>query len=186
MSEENEKTTLEGNGIKLLFGDISLTSVRPVIEWILLENLKPNPLKELSLVINTCGGDAVAMFALTDVMEGSRIPIKTIALGEISSCGFFIFIAGAKGKRMITPNTSILSHQYSWGRFGKEHELVATNKEYTLLTERVHNFYEKHITITNKAKKKKVIEEILLGPSDMYLSAKEALEYGACDEVKLV
>ena len=73
-------------------------------------------------------------FALIDIMKGSRIPIHTVGLGVIASCGLLLFITGEKGKRTLTPNTSILSHQYSWGSYGKEHELFAQVKEFELST----------------------------------------------------
>ena len=45
-------------------------------------------------------------------------------------CGLSIFMSGQKGHRTLTPNTSILSHQWAWGSAGKEHELFATIKEF--------------------------------------------------------
>ena len=39
-------------------------------------------------------------------------------------------MSGTKGRRIITPNTSI--QQYSWGSSGKEHELFARVREFEL------------------------------------------------------
>jgi len=188
LREEDDNCKLKANGIKMLAGKINVGSVSPVIEWILEENLRTGQhrRKELTLIINSPGGNAYDMFALTDIMTGSKIPIKTIGLGEIASCGFMIFIAGKKGRRILTPNTFILSHQFSAMSYGKQHELVASNKDFELTQDRILKFYNKHITMTNKTQKKKVINDILLGPSDTYLSAEEAKKYGICDEVKLV
>ena len=93
----------------------------------------------MTLGICSRGGDLNACFALVDVMKGSKIPIKTVGLGMIASCGLLMFITGTKGRRVLTPNTSILSHQYSWGSIGKEHELFARVKELELTTERMIN-----------------------------------------------
>ena len=114
----------------LLMDDISLTTVKPVVEWIFEANFAEERPDLLNLIICSPGGDLNAAFALIDTMRGSAIPIRTIGLGQIASAGLMIFIAGDKGKRILTPNTSILSHQYSWGAFGKEHELFATVKEF--------------------------------------------------------
>ena len=46
-------------------------------------------------------------FALIDTMKGSAIPIKTVGLGLIASCGIPTFMSGTKGRRIITSNTSI-------------------------------------------------------------------------------
>ena len=112
-------------------------------------------------------------------MKGSSIPIRTIGMGLIASCGLVLFISGSKGRRFLTPNTSILSHQYSWGNYGKEHELFAQVKEYDLTTERMINHYKKCTGLTEEE-----IREHLLPPQDIWLSAKEAKKLGLCDEVK--
>ena len=117
--------------------------------------------------------------ALIDVMRGSSIPIKTTGLGMIASAGLLIFISGTKGKRLLTPNTSILSHQFTWGSFGKEHELFAAVKEFDLTTKRMIKHYKKCTGLSDKD-----IRKYLLPPQDVWLSAPEALKLGICDNVK--
>ena len=136
---------------------------------------RPN---EITLVINSPGGSVHSAFALIDTMKGSAIPIKTVGLGLIASCGILTFMAGTKGKRLITPNTSILSHQYSWGSQGKEHELFARVREYELSTERMIEHYKKCTGL-----KEKQIREVLLPPQDVWLSAEDAVKYGIADKV---
>jgi ATP-dependent Clp protease protease subunit len=133
----------------------------------------------LNLIITSPGGDLNAAFALIDVMRGSAIPVRTIGLGQIASAGLMIFIAGEKGQRILTPNTSILSHQYSWGAIGKEHELFAQIKEFDLTTKKVIDHYKR---CTGLADKK--IREVLLPPQDVWLSPPEAKKLGLCDDVK--
>jgi ATP-dependent Clp protease protease subunit len=105
--------------------------------------------------------------------------VRTIGLGQIASAGLMIFLAGEKGQRILTPNTSILSHQYTWGAFGKEHELFATVKEFDLTTKKMVSHYKKCTGLQEKK-----IREILLPPQDIWLSPAEALELGICDHVK--
>jgi len=100
-------------------------------------------------------------------------------MGMIASCGLLMFISGTKGIRILTPNTSILSHQYSWGSYGKEHELFAVVKEYDLTTERMVNHYKKCTSLTEKE-----IRKFLLPPHDVWLSAKEAKKLGICDSIQ--
>ena len=137
--EQQQPQNIEANGVYLLMDQITYASCKEAIKWVMNHNLSDNPLPQLTIVINSPGGDVHAAFALIDVMKSSSIPIKTVGLGLIASCGFLIFIAGTKGKRILTPNTSILSHQYSWGSRGKEHELYASVKEVELSTERMIN-----------------------------------------------
>ena len=163
----------------LLMEEISLNSTKQAVEWIFECNFGEERPELLNLIINSPGGDLNAAFGLIDTMRGSAIPIRTIGLGQIASAGLMIFIAGEKGKRVLTPNTSILSHQYSWGAFGKEHELFATVKEFDLTTKKMIAHYKKCTGLT-EAK----IREILLPPQDIWLSATEAKKHGLCDDVK--
>ena len=183
--EEKFKTTqtpsVEECGIYLFMDEITDVTCKDVITFIISKNLvKPYP-KYLQLVINSGGGDLNSAFAVIDTMKGSAIPIYTVGLGLVASAAFAIFIAGEKGKRVLTPNTSILSHQYSWGIYGKEHELLATTKEYELTTQRMINHYKKCTGLTEKK-----IREHLLPPQDVWLSATQAKKLGICDSVKTV
>ena len=180
MSEKNTYK-LNDNGVYLLMEGINSESCAKTIEWILQENLKSGEDRKshLKILISSPGGDVNACFALIDVMKGSKIPIHTYGIGMIASCGLLLFLTGQKGCRVLTPNTSILSHQYSWGSFGKEHELFARVKEFNLTTDRVMKHYKKCTGMTEKQ-----IRKYLLPPEDIWLSANEAKEYGICDEVK--
>lgn len=163
----------------LLMGDIEMDNCKDCIEWILTANFGEEVPDMLNLLICSPGGDLASAFALVDVMRGSSVPIRTIGLGQIASAGLIIFIAGAEGSRILTPNTSILSHQYSWGSFGKEHELFAQVKEFDLTAQKMLKHYKKCTGL-----KEEQIREYLLPPQDVWLTAQEAKKYGLCDEVK--
>ena len=122
------------------------------IRFILEKNVLPSKFKpkHLTIMINSPGGEVPHAFALIDVMKGSAIPVRTIGLGMIASCGVLTFMAGQKGHRIITPNTSILSHQYSWGSRGKEHELFAVVREFEMSTERMLTHYKKCTGLSEK------------------------------------
>ena len=166
-------------GHHVFMGDVTQETMKPLIDWIISENFnKEKKKKELTLGICSPGGDLNACFALVDVMKGSKIPIRTIGMGMIASCGLIMFISGTKGRRILTPNTSILSHQYSWGTYGKEHELFAVVKEYDLTTRRMIAHYKKCTGLSEKD-----IRKYLLPPHDVWLSAKEAKKLGLCDKI---
>lgn len=173
------KVELLSKGVYIMMGDVTQESMAPVIDWILSANMKKKKPKELTLVVCSRGGDLNACFALVDVIMGSKIPIKTVGLGMIASCGLLLFMSGEKGSRVLTPNTAILSHQYSWGAMGKEHELFARVKEMELTTKRLLDHYRKCTGLTEKA-----VRENLMPPHDVWLSAKEAKKFGICDSVK--
>jgi ATP-dependent protease ClpP protease subunit len=169
--------TLSDAGIKYLCADISGGTCQSVIEWILEENLKARH-ERLTLIISSYGGEVYASFALIDAMMGSKIPVDTVGLGYIASAGLGIFIYGAK--RTITNNTYILAHQWSGGKYGKQHELIASRKEEDWLKEKCIDMYAARSNLSRND-----VAKLLLGPSDTFITAKEALAYGLADEVKL-
>jgi ATP-dependent Clp protease protease subunit len=179
LTYDSPAEALADNGMMVLMGAIDHESVKPVIEWILRENfVRKRKFKELLLMVCSEGGELSNAFALIDVMRSSKIPIKTVGLGSIASCGLLIFLSGTAGRRVLTPNTSILSHQFSWDTGGKVHELFATVKEFELTHQRMIELYRKTTGMDDET-----IKKILLPPQDVYLSAEEALEYKICDHV---
>ena len=166
-------------GHQVFMGEVTSETMKPLIDWIIAENYnRERKKKELTLGICSPGGDLNACFALVDIMKGSKIPIRTIGMGMIASCGLLMFISGEKGRRVLTPNTSILSHQFSWGSFGKEHELFAAVKEFDLTTRRMIDHYKKCTGLSEED-----IRKYLLPPQDVWLSAKEAKKLGLCDSI---
>jgi len=179
MANTFEEAELYKSGIYLFMGDVTTDSCREGIEFILKQNTEKRKHKKLQLLMCSNGGEVPACFAMIDIMKGSRIPIHTVGLGVIASCGLLLFITGQKGHRTLTPNTSILSHQYSWGTYGKEHELFAQVKEFELSTKRMIDHYKKCTGLTEKD-----IRKFLLPPEDVWLSAREAKKLNICDNIR--
>jgi ATP-dependent Clp protease protease subunit len=186
MTKDNEELDkshsehLQDNGIYVFMDEVNAETIKPIIEWILYENYVSKYRKnELLLMICSPGGELETAFALIDVMNNSQIPIKTVGLGQIGSSGLLIFMAGSKGRRTLTPNTSILSHQFSWFTEGKAHELFATMRELELTQMRMIDHYRRCTNATDD-----IIKEYLLPAQDKWLSAEEALKLNICDHVR--
>ena len=178
-SEKDPSKLLQDAGMYVFMGEVAEDTIKPIIEWILVENhVVKKKKKELLLMICSDGGSMENAFALIDVMKSSSIPVKTVGLGSIASSGLLIFLAGTKGRRVLTPNTSILSHQYSWGSDGKHHELWAVTKEFGLAHRRMVQHYQESTGLDEETIKTK-----LLPANDVYLSAEEALALGICDYI---
>jgi ATP-dependent Clp protease protease subunit len=170
---------LQDSGMYVFMDEVSHETIKPVVEWILCANhVGKRRKKELLLMICSEGGSVDHAFALIDVMRSSNIPIKTVGLGTIASSGLLIFLAGAKGSRILTPNTSILSHQYSAYSEGKHHELFSITKEFNLVNERMVEHYKKTTGLDTDT-----IKSQLLPSSDVWLTAEEALALGICDYI---
>jgi ATP-dependent Clp protease protease subunit len=135
----------------------------------------------LNLLINSQGGSLTDAFAIIDVMKSSHLPIRTVGLGQIASAALMIFMAGTKGHRVLTPNTSILSHRWSGGGIGKSHELFAISKEFDLTSDRMFHHYKECTGLTDT-----VIKKYLLPPEDVYLTSEEALRHKICDKIALL
>lgn len=125
------------------------------------------------------GGSVISCFALIDIISGSRIPINTVGIGCIASCGLTIFLYGKN--RILTPNTFILSHQFSAFSMGKYHELVTDRKSQDWMHDRLVDIYTKKTKLN-----KKQVQEKLMNESDNFITAQEALKYGICDEIKML
>lgn len=181
MSEKEKKAPAspEEKGVYLFMDEVTTESCKELISFLLTKCWQSPRPKEVQLIINSPGGDLNAAFAVIDIMNGCPFPVKTIGLGQIASAGFMMFIAGHKGHRTLTPSTSIMSHQWSWGSWGKEHELVAQAKEHELTSERMMNHYKRCTGMSEKD-----IRKYLLPATDVYLSAKEAKKLKICDKIK--
>jgi ATP-dependent Clp protease protease subunit len=177
---DKEKKDLEAFGYYLYFGDVDEESTEKAIEFILEANLNKSQ-KELTLIVNSCGGECSSGFALIDVMKGSKLPVNTVGIGMLASMGLSIFIAGKKGTRTLTPNTSVMCHQWWSGMEGKQHELFAAIKHHELLEDRVMTHYRKCTGLNLAAVKKN-----LFPPNDVWLSAKEAKKLHLCDIIKVI
>jgi ATP-dependent Clp protease protease subunit len=183
MSDKEDKITnipsIEDHHYLLFNKDFDPSSCGDAMEFIIARNLmrKDRP-KHIKMIINSPGGEVGSAFALIDTMKGSSIPIHTYGLGEIASCGLMTFIAGEKGRRYVTRNTAILSHQYSWGSYGKEHELMARVKEFNNTHARIVEHYKRCTGLSETQ-----IKKYLLPAEDVWLTAKEAVKYGIADEI---
>lgn len=178
-TKKNLSDDIEENrspGLAILFGEINEDVVRDICGWILTENLSDNPPEVLTLLINSPGGSVADAFALIEIMNGSRIPIRTVALGEVASAGLLIAMSGTKGLRTITPTCSVMSHHFSAGAVGNYHSLVGIQKEFKFADQRILNQYAKSTDLTVAEIREKLIPE-----RDVWLSPTEALDLGLFD-----
>ena len=166
------------SGVLFLTDKFNQENVMPLVAQIIEYNLMPEELcpENITLVINSPGGSVHSAFHLIDAMMMSEIPVNTIGHGLVASCGVLTIMAGKH--RMLTHNTSVMSHQYSWGSQGKEHELHAKIKEFDMAGDRMVNHYKK---FTKKSEK--YIRKHLLHATDEWLTPEECLKHGLVDEV---
>jgi ATP-dependent Clp protease, protease subunit len=135
-----------------------------------------NPDKDISLYINSPGGDINALFAIYDTMQYIKPDITTICFGQAASAAAVLLGAGSHGKRLALPHARILLHQ-PWGQAGGQAtdiELVA--KEILRLKIQLEEIMALHTG--------QPVERIAADTDrDFVMTAAEAKEYGLIDEV---
>lgn len=145
-----------------------------VAQLIYLES--KDPTKDISLYINSPGGEVVAGLAIYDTMNYIRCDVSTICVGMAASMGSFLLSSGAKGKRFALPNSEIMIHQVLGGAQGQASD-VEIHTKHLLQTKQKLN----EILARNTGKTVEQIEKDT--DRDNFLSAQEALEYGIVDQV---
>jgi ATP-dependent Clp protease protease subunit len=180
MSDKDDKKNrgLDQYGIVYVSGDIDTAKSETICTKIIEHNLRP--LDCVQLILNSPGGSVPDGFAIIDVMEWSRLPVRTTALGMLGSMALLVFMAGAKGHRVLTPRVSILSHRYAWWSFGRHSELIARRKEEDLTHARILEHYRQH----TKIKSDEELQRTLLGETDTWLTAEEAVAFGIADAIE--
>lgn len=176
---EIDMFSLESIGSYMYFGDVSQESSKSLVEFILKANFVFTADTTLTVLINSYGGDVYAGFSAIDVMEVSRLPIQTVGIGAICSMASLIFTAGTPGKRMMSRNSYIMTHQYQEEFGGGYHDFVAMRKT----QDDMHKRFVDHFVRRTKMSEKQV-KATLLSSTDRWINAKDALKLGLCDVIR--
>jgi len=176
--KESDKILRE-HGIILLSGEIDEVIAERICQDIIGFNLRGD-VTQIHLIINSPGGSCPGGFAIINMMEWSKIPVCTSGVGMVCSMGLMVFMAGARGRRVITTKTSILSHRYSSMSKGNHSQLLASRKEQDMEHERIVEHYLNYSSV----KSRKELEQYLLCDVDTWLSPEEAVRFGLADVVE--
>lgn len=135
-----------------------------------------NPDRDISLYINSPGGDINALFAIYDTMSYIKPDIATICFGQAASAAAVLLAAGTKGKRLALPHARVLIHQPYAGAQGQVSDLLIASKEIQRLKSQLEDVLVNH-TGQSKAKIHDDTDR------DYVMTAEEAKAYGIIDEV---
>ena len=135
-----------------------------------------DPEKDISIYINTPGGDVYAGLAIYDTMQFIKPDVATMCVGIAMSMGSLLLAGGAKGKRMSLPNSRILIHQPSAGFEGQSTDIEIHANEIIKTRKRIDEIYSKH-TGQPEEKVRHDMER------DRFFKADQAQEYGLIDRV---
>jgi len=136
-----------------------------------------DPDKDISLYVNSPGGDVYAGLAIYDTMTFVKPDVRTICVGIAMSMGAVLLAAGARGKRSALPNAKILIHQVWTGQFGGQASDVEIRAREVLdLKKRVESIIADHTG--------QPLDRVSQDTDrDHFMTAAEGVEYGLIDEV---
>lgn len=135
-----------------------------------------NPDKEIHLYINSPGGSISSGMAIYDTMQFIKPDVSTLCIGMAASMGAFLLQAGAKDKRFVLPNSTVMIHQPLGGFQGQATDIEIHAKYILSLRERLYTLMAQH---TGRS-----VEEIARDSErDNFLNASEAVAYGLVDKV---
>ncbi len=135
-----------------------------------------DPKKDIFLYINSPGGSVYDALAIYDTMQYITNDVQTVGIGVQASAAAFLLSSGAKGKRFLLPNSTVMIHQPSSGTRGK-----VTDQEIDLKESlRIKKLLEEIMAKNTGQKLAKIHEDM---ERDRWLTAKEALDYGLVDKI---
>jgi ATP-dependent Clp protease, protease subunit len=132
--------------------------------------------KDISIYINSPGGDITALFAIYDTMQYVRPDITTICFGQAASAAAVLLASGTKGKRMALPRARVLLHQPYGQAMGQAADIELAARE----IDRMRTQLEEMLAEATGQPVERIHKDT---DRDFILSAPEAKEYGIIDEV---
>ncbi len=150
--------------------------VANIIQAQLLFLASTDPSADISLYINTPGGQVTSGLAIYDTMQLVEPDVATICTGMAASMGSVLLCAGAKGKRSCLPHSRVLIHQPLGGAQGQASDIMIAAKEIEKTRKELYDIISQH----SGQPYDKVFAD---ADRDFWMTAQEALDYGMVDEI---
>lgn len=132
--------------------------------------------KDISLYINSPGGEVYSGLAILDTMNFIKPQVSTICIGMAASMAAVLLSAGAKGKRFCLPHSKVMIHQPSGGAQGQQTEIE-------IVAEEIKKTRRELNQILSDASGQPIEKVQADTERDNYLTASEALDYGLIDRI---
>ena len=135
-----------------------------------------DPEKDISIYINSPGGEITGLFAIYDTMQYIKPDIQTICVGQAASMGAVLLAAGTKGKRCALPNARILIHQPLGGTQGQASDIAIQAREILRMKDTLNAILAKHCG--------QPVEKVAADTDrDFIMDPVQSVEYGIIDSV---
>ncbi|MFW6043200.1 MAG: ATP-dependent Clp endopeptidase proteolytic subunit ClpP [Marinilabiliaceae bacterium] len=132
--------------------------------------------KDISIYINSPGGNVHSGLGIYDTMQFISSDIQTICTGMAASMGAVLLTAGTKGKRSALKHSRVMIHQPMGGAQGQAADIEITAREILKLKKELYQIISDHTGNTYKKVEKD-------SDRDYWMTSEEALKYGMIDEV---
>lgn len=132
--------------------------------------------KDISLYINSPGGEVYSGLAILDTMNFIKPQVSTICVGMAASMAAVLLSAGAKDKRFCLPHSKVMIHQPSGGAQGQQTEIE-------IVAEEIKKTRRELNQILSDASGQPIEKVQADTERDNYLTAAEALDYGLVDRI---
>ena len=143
-------------------------------QMLFLESEDPD--KDISLYINSPGGDITGLLAVYDTMKYIKPDVSTFCFGQAASAAAVLLAAGTKGKRFALPHARVLLHQPWGGVGGQASDIEIQAREILRMKDMLNSMLASDTG--------KTVERITKDTDrDYIISAQEAVEYGLIDDV---
>jgi len=173
--------------IVMLNGPVEDNMANSIIAQLLfLESEDPD--KDILLYINSPGGQVSAGLGIYDTMQFIKCDVSTVVIGQACSMGSFLAQAGAKGKRIVLPESRTMIHRVSSGTRGTSGSVYVQElqfedaqrafEESKKVNRRLTELYVRHNTA---GKNYDEMSETM--KFDTFLTANEAVAWGLADKV---
>ena len=131
---------------------------------------------DISLYLNTPGGQVSSGLGIYDTMQLVEPDVATICTGMAASMGSVLLCAGAPGKRSALPHSRVLIHQPLGGAQGQASDILIAAKEIEKLRTELFGIIAEHSG--------QPLEKVMAdGDRDFWMTAQEAKDYGMVDEI---
>lgn len=168
-------TRLLQDRIVLVQGEVTNELAESVVAQLLhLESVDENA--PVTLFVSGPGGSVMAGLSIIDTMNMISCPINTVITGEVASMSSMIALCGDKGRRKIMPHSRVMIHSVAAGTQGKIQDMKITLEETIKIQDMMMQMIAEKCGKTVAEVKKDC-------DRDFWMSAKEAIKYGCCDEI---
>lgn len=137
---------------------------------------KEDPKKDITMYVNSPGGQVTSTLAMYDTMQHVKPDVSTVCLGMAASGGAIILMGGAKGKRFALNHSEIMIHQPLGGAEGQATDIAIHAEHIVKMKNMLNELIAKHTG-------KKLDQVKQDTERDKFLSSEEALEYGLIDRI---